>query len=50
MKLWAKTLTYWTGVATVMLADGDLGWDDVLIGLVAIPLYFRFIFKRDGAA
>ena len=50
MRLWAKTLTYWTAVLAIMFSDGSLGWDDILIGIVALPLYFRFIFKKDASA
>lgn len=43
---WKKTLAYWSGVAAVMMADGDLGLDDVLIVLLAIPLYITLICRR----
>lgn len=43
-KKWVKSITYWAGILTLILADGSLGWDDILIGILAIPLYFKLIF------
>jgi len=33
---WATFCGYWAAVGTAMFADGSLGWDDVLLGIVAL--------------
>lgn len=40
-----QSVGYWGAVAVLMLADGDLGWDDVVIFFVALWGYFKLILR-----
>jgi hypothetical protein len=42
---WVQSAAYWGGVAALMLSDGSLGWDDVAIFLVALPVYVKLILR-----
>lgn len=44
-KKWVQSVTYWGAVVVLMLADGDLGWDDVVIFFVALWAYFKLILR-----
>jgi hypothetical protein len=42
-KKWVQSVAYWTAVLGLMLVDGDLGWDDVVIFFVALWGYVKLI-------
>lgn len=42
---WVQSVAYWAGVVGLMLADGDLGWDDVVIFFAALAGWWRLILK-----
>lgn len=46
-KKWVKSVAYWAGVFALMVADGSVGWDDLVIGILAIPVYFGLIWKGE---
>ena len=47
-KKWVQTAAYWSLVVTLMLADGSLGWDDVVIFFVAVWGYFKLVVASNG--
>lgn len=42
-----KTVAYWSGVVIAMIADGDLGLDDVFIFLAAAIGYWGYIWRSN---
>ena len=44
---WALVVAYVSGIVTLMLADGSLGWDDLIIGIIAIPVGLKLLFLGD---
>jgi hypothetical protein len=44
-KKWVQSVGYWSAVVLLMFADGDLGWDDIVILFVALWGYFKLILR-----
>jgi hypothetical protein len=41
---WPFVVTYISAVLGLMFADGSLGWDDLLIGIIALPVGLCLLF------
>jgi Ca2+/Na+ antiporter len=47
---WALSVAYWAVIVGLMLADGSLGWDDVVLFFAALYGYFKLFFKASNKA